>query len=130
MKIEINNIPDLNYEGYLWYSDEPKPEFVKGKLDKTKLTKLPFVIEGNLWAETEKVSINIKNIDSEYVVTKFDIPSKFSSNEYLAHDLEGVDKYKMYQHWEESTEDLPIGMSSLQPAWAAFTGFIYNTKNK
>jgi len=135
MKIDINNIPDLNYKGYLWFSDTQKPELIIGKLDKAELIQLPFVIEGNLWAETEQISINIKNIDGEYIVNQFDIKNtdcKYDTvKEYIAHDLTEVEKYKMHQHWEaKQDDDLLAGMSSLHPSWVAFVGFIHNNKNK
>lgn len=136
-KININEIPTLNYEGYLWYSDKTKPEIINSKkpFDKSILKDLPFVIEGNLWFEDKdrKISISIKNIDGEYQIFKYDL-SNFSEQDfkdntqiYRAHDLGEVKEFTLYQHWIEDEDPLCANMKTLVPSWTAFTGF--NQKN-
>jgi CRISPR type III-associated protein (TIGR04423 family) len=130
-KININEIPDINYEGYLWYSDKTKPEIINSKkrFGKSMMKELPFVIEGNLWAEIEKISISIKNIDGEYQIFKYDLNSvniETNSQKYRAHDLGEVKEFTLYQHWVGEEDLLCEGMKTLVPSWTAFTGFIKN----
>ena len=130
-KIDINEIDySLTYEGYLWYSNQTKPKIVIGNLiAKEIFTKLPFIIEGNLYCSENGLSISIKNVDGEYQVHQAilkDLPKDQCSNEeYLAHDLDKIEKIKMVQYWEESQADeLLAGMTTLIPTWQAFKGFI------
>ena len=49
MNIKIENIKksdvdNLNYEGYIWYSDKKEPKLINGKFDVIKLTHLPSCI--------------------------------------------------------------------------------------
>ena len=130
-KVDINDINfDLEYEGYYWYSNQQKPELVLNqKITKDIFTKLPFIVEGNLYYQKEGISISIKNIDGEYRIYSADVShlpkSQVTENEYLAHDLDGIDKIKMIHFWEESEEDALLeNMKTLIPAWQAFVGFI------
>ena len=130
-KIEINDINfDLEYEGYYWYSNEPKPEIVLNqKVSKDIFKILPFIVEGNLYCKNKDISINIKNIDGEYKIFQADVSNlhenQVTENEYLAHDLAGIDKIKMIHFWKESKEDALLeNMKTLIPAWQAFVGFI------
>jgi CRISPR type III-associated protein (TIGR04423 family) len=130
-KIDINDINfDLKYEGYYWYSNQQKPELVLNQtITKDIFTILPFVVEGNLYSKEKGISINIKNIDGEYKVFQADVKDlsdeQITRNEYLAHDLAGIDKIKMIHFWEESKEDALLeNMKTLIPAWQAFVGFI------
>ena len=128
----IHKIPNFNYEGYIWYSNQPKPEIIEGQFDESKLTPLPFIIEGNLWAPEKKISINIKYIDGEYVIAQIDLNNKNDLEEnkqaYIAHDLDGVSYFYLYQNWEEKKDNLCADMKTQEPSWAAFTGFIKEKK--
>lgn len=132
-EIKIQDIDfTLEYEGYYWYSNAPKPQNVKKvTFSENLFTKLPFIIEGNLYSEDKGISINIKNIDGKYRVYEFQTSDLMESNitksELLAHDLGEVKKIKVIQYWEETEGDpLLEGMKTLQPIWQAFVGFIYN----
>ena len=83
--IKIDDIPDYDYEGYYWYSDQSAPEvvFQQEKLVfKELLTILPFVVEGNFYAEQEKVSIQIRHIDGEYRIAQFDLKGLDGNTNY------------------------------------------------
>lgn len=130
-KISINEIDySLQYEGYYWYSNDPKPVIVKGEtINKDIFKQLPFIIEGNLWNSVNSISISIKNIDGAYQVYQAnlkDLPKdQCAEEEYIAHDLEGISKISMLQYWEEGQPDeLLAGMTTIIPAWQAFKGFI------
>ena len=73
------------YEGYLWWSDSSTPEVIDGnrKLPITfdeqystllspSATQKPFIVEGNLWDVSNRVSIYIKYVDGEYIVRRVD----------------------------------------------------------
>jgi len=130
-KIDINDINfDLEYEGFYWYSNQQKPVLVLNqKITKGIFTTLPFIVEGNLYSEEKNISISIKNIDGAYKVFQADVKDwldeQITRNEYLAHDLVGINKIKMIHFWEESKEDALLeNMKTLIPAWQAFVGFI------
>ncbi len=123
-KIEMADIPDHNYSGYVWYSDAEKPIIIETKepfhLD--MLTELPFIIEGHLFCESEQISIQIKNIDGQYHFAEIDINGLLDqAKNYVGHDLNT--DYKMVEAWEEYPDPLCTGMMTLRPAWRAFAGF-------
>lgn len=122
--IKISQIPDLSYQGYYWYSDQTKPEVVLNeKISSDIFTDLPFIIEGNLYAPAQKISIQIKNIDGEYKIFKADLNNVAEEPQaYFAHDIDGFTKYQMIEAWEEA--QLGAGVKTLRPAWSAFAGFI------
>jgi CRISPR type III-associated protein (TIGR04423 family) len=135
--IKIDDIPDYDYEGYYWYSDQSAPEvvFQQEKLVfKELLTILPFVVEGNFYAEQEKVSIQIRHIDGEYRIAQFDLKgldgnTNYPIKHYIAHRLtdkggKSITQYKMMEAWEEIEDPLLEGMKTLKPTWAAFCGFV------
>jgi CRISPR type III-associated protein (TIGR04423 family) len=134
-KIEIKQIPfDLPFEGYYWYSDKSAPQALDNETISESifnLNELPFIVEGNLYNDKEKISINIKNIDGEYLITRANLKGlTYKSEEYLAHRLvlnDGtkISKIKLAHYWQESeTDDLLAGMTTLMPVWMAFTGFV------
>lgn len=124
-KITLMEIPDYEFEGYYWYSDQQKPEIVTAsKIDKSKFTLMPFVIEANFYARKEKVSIQIKNIDGAYQIGRIELDQDDidKSIRYIGHDLDGRN-FKMVEAWEAIEDGLLEGIKSLQPAWGAFAGF-------
>ncbi len=128
-RIDIDSINfHLNYQGYYWYSNKPKPQLVE-KISKEIFTTLPFIVEGNLYCAEKNISISIKNIDGEYHIYQADLnglaKDQKTVQEYIAHDLEGVKKIKMLHYWEESEPDeLLANMTTLIPSWQAFAGFV------
>lgn len=127
-KININEIDfDLEYEGYIWYSNAENPE-LRSKISLEDFKDLPFIIEGNLYAYQEDVSVSIKNIDGEYHIMQGslkDLPKEqITEQEFVAHKLKNVNKIKMIQFWEELESDALLeGMKTLKPSWRAFAGF-------
>ncbi|HHB79430.1 MAG TPA: TIGR04423 family type III CRISPR-associated protein [Saprospiraceae bacterium] len=119
-------IPECDYVGYVWYSDAEKPIIIgpSEPFHLAMLTELPFVIEGNLFCESKKISIQIKNIDGEYCIAKIQLDDELieSAKKYVGHDLNKRD-YKMVETWEEVPDTLCAGMTTLRPAWRAFAGF-------
>lgn len=130
-KIEVEDINfDLDYEGYLWCSNESAPKQVN-KISRDDFTTLPFIVEGNLYSAKDKISVRVGNIDGAYFITQGivkDLPEEqITRQEFVAHKLDGIAKVKMIQYWEESEKDeLLEGMKTLKPSWSAFVGFIKN----
>lgn len=138
MVSQIKDLSVLNktlpYQGYIWMSNKSFPE-VFANTQSLNLAEIigsssfPFIIEGNFCTigESERFSIKIQHIDGDYKVTKFDlstIDEKPYLQKYVGHDLNGLD-YQMIEYWALSEPDeLLAGMSTMQPAWSAFYGFV------
>jgi CRISPR type III-associated protein (TIGR04423 family) len=126
--ITIDQIPDdIDFEGYYWYSDERKPKVIDSeKIDKSIFSDLPFVVEANFYSKSEKISIQVKNIDGQYHIAEIHLESIEGATEYIAHDLGGINKFKMVEAWKEKDDEdnLLEGMKVLVPSWTAFAGFI------
>ena len=126
-------IPTYTYEGYFWYSDAKKPKLVQNEpIDSSVFKNLPFIIEGNLYAKEEAISINIRNIDGIYHITQFDLnqldPDLHHRVSYIGHDI-GEKNFVVIEAWEEQKDDeLLAGLSTRVPVWSAFAGF--TKKNK
>ncbi len=126
-QIDLAAIPDYLFEGYYWYSNAQKPEVIQNeKIDKNKFTSLPFVVEGNFYAKAEKVSIQVKFINGNYLVTRFNFseldPKLGHMQIYAGHDLKGKN-FQVLEAWSEVEDPYLENMKTLQPAWSAFAGF-------
>jgi CRISPR type III-associated protein (TIGR04423 family) len=136
--ITLADIPvDVVFDGYFWVSNDKKPKTMRAeRVDMTLFQKLPFVVEGNLWSEERSLSIQIRNVDGEYLINQFDLSNSdpdqdklLDEKEYLAHDLDGVGKFRVVEAWKEHRDEMLAGMVTLVPAWTAFKGFV-NDKNQ
>lgn len=130
--ISIDQIPqDILFEGYYWYSDQQKPEIILSPsiLQHGWFTELPFVVEANFYSQVAQISIQVKNIDSQYVVAKIDLSRlneiEYDRTTYIGHDLGGKG-YTMIEAWVPQGDELLEDMESLIPAWSAFAGFTNN----
>lgn len=127
-RVEIDEIDfDLEYEGYVWYSNQQYPE-IRSTIRKSDFTTMPFIIEGNLYAINEGISISIKNVDGEYLIMQGDLSGlpgdQITELEYIAHKLLGISKVKLVRFWDEVEDELCEGMKTLKPSWKAFKGFV------
>ena len=125
--IKLADIPALRYEGYLWYSDNKSPLVIKGDFKSNLLSELPFVVEGNLWAEKEKLSISIKHINGAYLISSFslnNIDNLESKSKKFLSSIPDFTQYKIYQHWESVENENCENMLVTKPLWFAFVGFI------
>ncbi len=129
-KIQIEDLDALKHSfiGYYWYSDQQKPESIKEqRIDSSWFTQLPFVVEAHFYAPAEKVSVQVRYLDGTYHAALIDLNiadgTQRKESPYIAHDLPGHESYYMIEAWESIPDPLLDGMSVLQPAWAAFTGF-------
>ena len=126
--IKKEQIPNLDYQGYLWFSDDSHPEVIdtKNPFDAKKLTDLPFVVEGMLYAPKDKVSIRIVNFNGDYKIAKMELvemPEDGQKTYLLKKRFGNHHRIKMYEHWEEQPDPINQNRPVLQPAWSAFIGF-------
>ena len=129
--INIEGIPNENFEGYYWFSNKPKPEIIRNeKIDKNKFTQLPFVVEANFYSKETETSVQVKNIDGEYHIAIIDLTDCDTVPQvYIGHDI-GYD-FQVVEAWEEKEDKFLEGMKTKVPAWTAFKGFVKpkNQKN-
>lgn len=122
-------IPVHDFVGYLWYSDSHRPEIINSdnKFDAKKLTELPFVVEGMLYAEKEGVSVRIVNVDGDYLISQMTLPESFEGQKqcFFAKEEFGEHlKICVYEYYENVVDKLDENkFSVLTPTWTAFVGF-------
>ncbi|WP_259015106.1 TIGR04423 family type III CRISPR-associated protein [Emticicia fluvialis] len=127
MKLNLlTDIPDYQYEGYVWMSDKQKPEvFMNKPFNANGHQQNPFIIEGLLWAKKEKVSIHIRHT-GKYLIHKYEMNDQDLSediNQYLAHKIEGIKKLKFKQVWEPEKDPFCEDMEVLKMKALVFIGF-------
>ena len=133
-KIEgIEAIPFRNYEGYLWYSDEERPQYIGGgykEFEKSTLTEYPFVVEGALYSIEDNKSLTIRCLDGEYYIHEIDfniIEDNRAYYQVIPHKwLVAKDanrKVCMLEVWALVQDPLCAGMSTFQASFWAFKGF-------
>lgn len=111
-EISIKEITFYGYEGYLWWSDQEKPEIINGNAPQGTLAEgtNPFVVEGQLYNEKEGISYSIKYVDGKYVVKKYTVTKEDLENKdnevkvYLSNRMEGK-WLKFLRYWEEKTDE-------------------------
>ncbi len=115
---KLNEIPSEKYEGYIWLSDQEKPEVIRNTtFDFNTIGTNPFIIEALLFDEKNHKSIHITH-DGSYSIFEYDLsilksnPEEQVKKEYLPHRLDGVDKVHFVQVWREENDllcnDLPV----------------------
>ncbi len=120
-------------EGYKWLSDQPKPEVVTGKITKSDLKELPFIVEGLFWDDGSKESLLIRNLDGKYSIYKYDLSNLSTDdwedttlfNKHLAHRLgEHIRKIRFLKYSEmEDDLFLPGELKTLVFKGLIFVGF-------
>ena len=128
--ISIQDIPaDVNFEGYYWYSNRPKPEIITDEpIQPGWFTALPFVVEANFYSREKQLSLQVRHVDGQYQVALIDLGMadkslKGESKTYLGHDLDGRD-FQVIEAWRPEADPFCEGMEVLVPAWSAFAGFV------
>lgn len=132
-RINPGDIPtNESYQGYLWISDKDWPEVFQDKSlpawpDETTN---PFIVEGNLYDEKNKLSYLIRFIDGVYHVYRFDLmqmsEKEFISKSYLPNRFPtNIHKLCFREYWEPEQDKFCEKMEVLKPTITAFTGFKY-----
>ena len=124
----METIEKAPYEGYIWLSNRQKPLVISpDKPNVSHDTDNSFIVEGNLWNETDNVSIMIKYVDGKYIVRRTVVTDECRKNatekEFIAHRIDGVKKLKFLQYWVETVDALCEGMTTLRPGKLVFVGF-------
>ena len=116
--------------GYLWWSDQQKPKVYQDEsidicLDEAKN---PFVVEGQLYDEENKVSYSIKYVDGQYLINKYKVDESDFTNpdnqikSYLSNRMD--DRWlKFLSYWEEKKDANCMGMPVLTLTKNVFIGF-------
>jgi CRISPR type III-associated protein (TIGR04423 family) len=138
-KIELENIPSGNYQGYYWKSNMTKPKVqLSGDIDKAVFKQLPFVLEANYYDPGTEKSIQVKNIDGKYLVAEIDVKD-CEAKEYIGHDIER--NFLLVEAWANTQDETYFddegnemsfleGMTTKTPVWSAFKGFVKSKKQK
>ncbi len=138
-KINLDKIPtNINYEGYLWWSDKENPDVYQNQSIITQeekpiwptMSTNPFIVEGNLWDRINKISYLIRFIDGTYLVYKFDLLNidykEIIEFSYLPYRMpDSIIKLYFKEVWTSKKDPLCNGFDVLQPVFIAFTGFKY-----
>ncbi|MDR2475411.1 MAG: TIGR04423 family type III CRISPR-associated protein [Bacteroidales bacterium] len=125
MKIQFSK----KCEGYIWYSDQPEPQIIGAEVYVLELdnNKNPFVVEGQIYSESEQKSVSIKYVDGKYIVKKYDlreiVGKVCNEKSFIPQRLGGVAKIKFRQYWKEQEDEFCEGMKTLVPAECVFMGF-------
>ncbi|MCL4481192.1 MAG: TIGR04423 family type III CRISPR-associated protein [Bacteroidetes bacterium] len=136
-KISLQDIPaNIKYDGYLWWSNQEKPDVYMDQNLKSQDHKPiwptessnPFIIEGNLWNKVDEISYLIRFIDGEYLVYEFKLkgsnPENITKLEYLPNRMPpDIKKLLFKEVWIEQSDPLCEGFEVLKPAFIAFVGF-------
>ena len=132
---ELSEIPEIEYQGYIWKSDQSEPDILNNEAyDFSTIKTNPFIIEGYLYSAKENISISIKQIDGEYFINKIDLSDlDFSKENFTKHNYlsdPAISKqnkdYKyinFIEFWKAEEDDLCNDMKVLKPDWVAFVGF-------
>ena len=118
--IRINN----TMQGYLWMSDQDAPYvYDKGTISKDEKecshapfdldfskAQNPFIVEGQLYDETQGISYSIKFVDGKYLVKIYQVDNAdlhkttVEVKEYLSNRM-GDRWLRFLRYWEEDIED-------------------------
>ena len=126
----IKEIPNRNYEGYVWLSDAKKPIMLPDEsFDFSTVETNPFIVEALLYNKDEKKSIHFQQT-VEYQIFEYDLSKLEKSNyvgkEYLPHRLNDVEKVLFKQIWLPEKDENCARFEVLKLKAIVFCGF----KNK
>jgi CRISPR type III-associated protein (TIGR04423 family) len=149
----INDIPALQYKGYLWYSDQERPQYIGEAPEMLAfspdlLTKLEkdnsFVVEGALYCAEKNISISIRWAESkqDYIITQFDgeLLKNEANYKCICHTWivakDSQRKAKMREVWTLQTDECTkdeckknectcTKWQSFRPAFWIFQGFTF-----
>ncbi len=119
-----------NCEGYIWMSDQQKPEAIEGKPFNETLdeTQNPFIVEGLLYDKEAQMSYSIKYIDGKYHITKNQVEktdftnSDYEEKCYLSNRLDNR-WLRFLRYWKLKPDPLCEGMEVLKLTKNVFVGF-------
>lgn len=132
-----NTIIKGQFEGYKWESDKKAPVVYYGSEKEVEIildsTVNPFIIEALLFDKVAKTSYNIKYVDGEYIIRRWDDVSaettddKYTTKCFYSNFPDHPNtRMKFLQSWVEvkDTECLDGELSVLKPGEMIFVGFL------
>jgi len=116
----LSEIPDANYQGYLWVSDETTPDtitkLIASQYEQNGKPANPFIREAFLYDPNKQISISVRHVPGRYLIDLFDLkklPGEFELTEqkYLANRKIGS-RLIFKEIWapepDENCEGLPV----------------------
>ena len=129
---KVNKVEQGNYVGYIWMSNENKPEVwkePKSYSNELDASTNPFIVEGMLWDADREVSYSIKYVDGKYIAHRWDLNTDFKGEDYeyqketlTAHARMGG-KLLFRRYWHAVEDAACLGMKVLKPYAQVFVGF-------
>jgi len=128
----IDELPDLRYEGYIWMSDEAEPRKIDSKSQIPAETKNPFIVEGFLKSTDGNVSVSLVPMNGELKIYQFDLnliktlPEPLKTEiSFLTHRFDNA-AISFITVWLPEKDKLCEDMEVLQPKMRVFKGFEFN----
>ncbi|OQX77914.1 MAG: type III CRISPR-associated protein [Bacteroidetes bacterium 4484_249] len=132
--MNLNEINNTAFEGYVWLSDKDKPRMLKGEtfnFSKYEDGNNPFIIEALLFDKATDVSYTVRHT-GKYIIGKFNLNDYTDENfvgvEYLSHRLKDVNKVNFKQLWLPEEDENCEGMPVMKMKALIFTGFDCKTE--
>lgn len=139
VKEKVIRMPSGIYSGYLWKSDQ-KPSEVKvfereslGEDITFVTSENPFIVEGQLYNESNKESYSIKYIDGLYWVVMYDLKvldedvlsdkAKMREHFYIASFEHAPGRLLFREYWRRNSDRQCLDFETLSPAEFVFVGF-------
>ncbi len=134
--IQIQDIKQGKYQGYLWYSDEVHPRiFDDDELKSIETKENAFVVEGLLWQPSTYTSIRIAYHDGKQYVYEITVSqedlngnSEVTKEQFIAHRMPGISHLNFRRYWNLDSDPLCEGFDVLTPGALVFVGFNKNNK--
>ena len=131
-QIELQDIPQGNYQGYLWYSDELRPRiFDDNDILSIESKENAFIGEGMLWQPTTHTSFHITFHDGVQHVYTTEVAAEdmaghgqTTHEQYVAHRMPGIAFLDFVRYWKSEADPFCEGFEVLVPGVLAFTEFI------
>ena len=125
--IKTDHIERGNYEGYVWMSNNNKPDIIDGEYEnELNPSANPFIIEAQLFNGTS--SYSVRYVDGRYHVLCYEVnPEDLLDNDVISrtfqsHRMEGK-ILSFLEYWKEENDELCMDMPVLVPAVMVFIGF-------
>ncbi|EIM72574.1 hypothetical protein A3SI_19661 [Nitritalea halalkaliphila LW7] len=127
---EISQIPDYNYVGYYWVSNQEKPIVLVNEpfpKERFSFSSNPFCVEALLYSQENEISVHILHTGKNMVFAYDHNMLNGSVTEvksYMPHRLDNVSSVLFKQVWEEESVHVHDGLyfPSLKPTALLFYG--------
>lgn len=129
----LSDIPDYEYEGYLWMANEENPQPISNRskllpYQNGEKPSVPFILEANLYCKDEDVSISVRHVAGDYLIYQFmlkklgDNKDNMVEKNYIAYKNPG--KILCFKEiWMPEKDIFCENMEVLTKQVVVFTGF-------